>query len=98
MILNPPNIRQDGLPAITRQERIAMKLIKANGYTLNPEKIACIERGTMNHFNDATKQMQAYDGITITFDAGGHKRIEGLAADMIESAYYDWYTDQPLPY
>jgi hypothetical protein len=73
-----------------------MALIKVNGFTINPEKIACIERKTGERYMGG--QREVYSGIGITFDAGGYKWIEGIDADKVQAAFEDWDRDRPLPY
>ena len=73
-----------------------MALIKVNGCTINPEKIACIERKTGERYMGG--QREVYSGIGITFDAGGYKWIEDPTAEQIEAAFEDWDLDRPLPY
>lgn len=73
-----------------------MALIKVNGLTINPEKIACIERKSGERYVGGRPEV--YNGIGITFDAGGYKWIEGLDADKVQAAFEDYDRDIPLPY
>lgn len=73
-----------------------MQPIKVNGTIINPDKIACIQRRSGERWIGGRREI--YEGVGITFDAGGYKWFEGVEADMIEAAYNDYFIDKPLPY
>lgn len=75
-----------------------MALIKINGCTVNPEKISMLVRKEGTRWSEDAHDIVNYSGVTVHFDAGGHKWIEDPTAEMLEAALEDWDRDRPLPY
>lgn len=76
-------------------------IIKVNGYTIDPEKVAMLDRTTRREFSDAAHDFVTTTGIYMRFSAGGAKWVADPEARFVEDAFerFDFgKTEDYLPY
>jgi len=63
-------------------------LIRVNGLRINPEMVAALER----------REYPNRHGIFVRFAAGGKVWVPEPTAQLVETAYEEWFRDRPHAY
>lgn len=76
------------------------RLIKVNGYTINPATVGMLDRTKRRFFSDKLGGMTSETGLFVRFVGGGVKWIADPEAQEIEAQFmrYDGMQEGELPY